>query len=131
MLTTLLGGIPRLVDTSVGIGLIPEGMPNGVDGEENLPGFGELVGRVTEVKDELRTKSDMLDEIRGMVIGHDGQLKELIDTATGRPIPADQRHLEELLDSRLAGVREEVLDGFERRLTGLESHCDERIGQVS
>ncbi len=130
MLTTFLSGVPRLLDTSVGFGLIPEGTPNGLDGEENLPGFGELVGRVMEVKDELRTKSDMLDEIRGMVIGHDGQLKKLIDTATGRPVPADQRHLEELLDSRLAGVRAEVLDGFERRLTGLESHCDERIGQV-
>uniref|UniRef100_A0A671P5K2 EMILIN-3-like n=1 Tax=Sinocyclocheilus anshuiensis TaxID=1608454 RepID=A0A671P5K2_9TELE len=129
MLTTLLGGVPRLLDTSVGFGLIPEGTPNGLDGEENLPGFGELVGRVMEVKDELRTKSDMLDEIRGMVMGHDGQLKKLIDTATGRPVPADQRHLEDLLDSRLAGVRAEVLDGFERRLTGLESHCDERIGQ--
>ncbi|XP_043080132.1 EMILIN-3 [Puntigrus tetrazona] len=130
MLTTLLGSVPRLLDTSVGFGLIPEGVPNGLDGEESLPGFGELVGRVLEVKDELRTKSDMLDEIRGMVMGHDGQLKKLIDTATGRPIPADQRHIEDLLDSRLAGVRAEVLDGFERRLTGLESHCDERIGQV-
>ncbi|XP_052396829.1 EMILIN-3 [Carassius gibelio] len=130
ILTTLLGGVPRLLDTSVGFGLIPEGTPNGFDGEENLPGFGELVGRVMEVKDELRAKSDMLDEIRGMVIGHDGQLKKLIDTATGRPIPGDQRHLEDLLDSRLTGMRAEVLDGFERRLTGLEDHCDERIGQV-
>lgn len=131
MLTSLLGGAPRLLDTSVGFGLIPEGTPNGLDGDENLPGFGELVGRVMEVKDELKVKSDMLDEIRGMVMGHDGQLKRLIDTATGRPIPGDHRHLEELLDSRLAGVRADVLDGFERRLTGLETHCDERIGQVS
>uniref|UniRef100_A0A8C2CQF9 Elastin microfibril interfacer 3 n=1 Tax=Cyprinus carpio TaxID=7962 RepID=A0A8C2CQF9_CYPCA len=129
MLTTLLGGAPRLLDTSVGFGLIPEGTPNGLDGEENLPGFGELVGRVMEVKDELRAKSDMLDEIRGMVIGHDGQLRKLTDTATGRPIPGGQRHLEELLDSRLTSIRAEVLDGFERRLTGLEGHCDERIGQ--
>ncbi|XP_073679465.1 EMILIN-3 [Garra rufa] len=130
MLTTLLGGNPRLLDTSVGFGLIPEGTPNGLDGEETLPGFGELVGRVMEVKDELKAKSNMLDEIHGMVMGHDGQLKKLIDTATGKPIPGDQRHLEELMDSRLAGMRTEVLDGFERRLTGLESHCDERIGQV-
>ncbi|XP_067303487.1 EMILIN-3 [Pseudorasbora parva] len=130
MLTSLLAGAPRLLDTSVGFGLIPEGTPNGLDGDENLPAFGELVGRVMEVRDELKVKSDMLDEIRGMVMGHDGQLKRLIDTATGRPVPGDQRHLEDLLDSRLAGVRADVLDGFERRLTGLESHCDERIGQV-
>ncbi|XP_005161982.2 EMILIN-3 [Danio rerio] len=130
MLTSLLGGVPRLLDTSVGFGLIPEGTPNGLDGEENLPGFGELVGRVMEVKDELREKSHMLDEIRGMVMGHDGHLKRLIDTATGRPVLGEQRHLEELLDSKLSIVRADVLDGFERRLTGLETHCDERIRQV-
>ncbi|XP_056305268.1 EMILIN-3 [Danio aesculapii] len=130
MLTSLLGGVPRLLDTSVGFGLIPEGTPNGLDGDENLPGFGELVGRVMEVKDELKAKSHMLDEIRGMVMGHDGHLKRLIDTATGRPVPGEQRHLEELLDSKLSVVRADVLDGFERRLTGLETHCDDRIRQV-
>ncbi|KAG1942003.1 EMILIN-3 [Pimephales promelas] len=130
MLSSLIDGSPRLLDTSVGFGLIPEGTPNGLDGNENLPGFGELVGNVMEVRDELKVKSEILDEIRGMVMGHDGQLKRLMDTATGRPIPGDQQRLEELLDSRLAGVRADVLDGFERRLTGLESHCDERIGQV-
>ncbi|XP_051515750.1 EMILIN-3-like [Myxocyprinus asiaticus] len=131
MLTSLLSGAPRLLDTSVGFGLIPEGAPNGLDGDKSFPGFGELVGMVTEVKDDLKVKSDILDEIRGMVMGHDGQLRRLMDGATGRPVPGgDQRHLEELLDARLAGVREEVLDGFEKRLSGLENHCDERIGQV-
>ncbi|XP_051947655.1 EMILIN-3 [Xyrauchen texanus] len=131
MLASMLSGIPRLLDTSVGFGLIPEGTPNGLDGDENLPGFGELVGRVMEVKDDLKVKSDILDEIRGMVMGHDGQIKRLMDGATGRPVPGvDQGHLEELLDVRLAGVRAEVLDGFERRLSGLENHCDERISQV-
>ncbi|XP_051517465.1 EMILIN-3-like [Myxocyprinus asiaticus] len=131
MLASMLSGAPRLLDTSVGFGLIPEGAPNGLDGDENLPGFGELVGRVMEVKDDLKVKSDILDEIRGMVMGHDGQLKRLMDGATGRPVPgSDQGHLEELLDARLAGVRAEVLDGFERRLSGLENHCDERISQV-
>jgi len=67
-----------------------------------------------------------------MVLGHDGQLKRLMEGARGRPVPqpGSPPHLEEVLDARLAGVRAEILDGFERRLTGLESHCDEKMGAV-
>lgn len=131
MLTTLLGTAPRTSDSSVGFGVIPDGTPDGLEGGEGFPGFGDLAGRVTEVKDEIRAKSDMLDEIHGMVLGHDGQLKQLMEAATGRPVPEDsQKLLEELLDAKLAGVRAEILDGFERRLTGMQTHCDERINQV-
>ncbi|XP_062398137.1 EMILIN-3 isoform X2 [Sardina pilchardus] len=141
LLTTLLSGAPpRLTpDSSVGFGVIPDGNLDGLsggsstDGGGGFLGYGELVGRVTEVKDELRLKSDMLDEIHGMVMGHDGQLKRLLETATGRPIPGgvvNQRLLEDMVDSRLAGVRAEILDGFEKRLLEMEGHCDDRIGQV-
>lgn len=67
-----------------------------------------------------------------MVLGHDGQLKRLLEGARGRPIPgpSSTAHIDEILDVKLAGVRAEILDGFERRLTGLESHCDEKIGAV-
>ncbi len=67
-----------------------------------------------------------------MVLGHDGQLKRLLEGARGSPIPGlgSTVHLEEILDAKLADVRAEILDGFERRLTGLESHCDTRIGEV-
>ncbi|XP_035236809.1 EMILIN-3 isoform X1 [Anguilla anguilla] len=131
MLTTLLGTAPRTSDSTVGFGVIPDGTPDGLEGGEGFPGFGDLAGRVTEVKDEIRAKSDMLDEIHGMVLGHDGQLKQLLEAAAGRPVSGDtQKLLEELLDAKLAGVRAEILDGFERRLTGMQSHCDERIGQV-
>ncbi|KAG9269876.1 EMILIN-3 [Astyanax mexicanus] len=131
MITTLLGS-PRRPDSTVGFGVIPEGGPETLDGGEGFPVLGELVGRVTEVKDELRVKSNMLDEIHGMVMGHDGQLKRLLEADTARPVltGGTQSLLEELLDARLAGVKAEILDGFERRLSGLENHCDERIGQV-
>uniref|UniRef100_UPI003AAE3BA8 EMILIN-3 n=1 Tax=Centroberyx gerrardi TaxID=166262 RepID=UPI003AAE3BA8 len=132
ILGSLLPSAPRLADSTVGFGVIPDGTPDGLEGGEGFTGFGDLAGRVTEVKDELRAKTHMLEEIQGMVLGHDGQLKRLIEAASGRPIPGSSPTilLEELLDAKLAGVRAEILDGFERRLTGLESHCEERIGEV-
>lgn len=66
-----------------------------------------------------------------MVLGHDWQLKRMLEAATGRPIPGSgSPSIMELLDAKLAGVRAEILDGFERRLSGLENHCEERIGEV-
>lgn len=127
MVNTLLGGAPRQPDSTMGFGVISEGLPDTVGGRDGFPALGELVGRVTEVKDELRTKGHMLDEIQGMVIGHDGQLKRLMEVPPGG-IP---KLVEKLLDERLAGVRTQILDGFERRLSGLETDCNEKIGQVS
>ncbi|XP_062871427.1 EMILIN-3 [Trichomycterus rosablanca] len=126
MLNTMLSSTPHQPDTTVEIGVIPEGVPDAREGSDGFPVFGELIGRVTEVKDELRVKSEMLDELHGMVMGHDGQLKRLMET----PGKGDQRLVEELLDTRLDDIRTQILDGFERRLSGLEDHCNEKIGQV-
>ncbi|RXM90786.1 Elastin microfibril interfacer 3 [Acipenser ruthenus] len=56
MLGSLLSTPPRGSDSSVGFGVIPDGTPEGLEGGEGFLGFGELAGKVTEVKDELRTR---------------------------------------------------------------------------
>ncbi|KAM8829703.1 EMILIN-3 isoform 1-T1 [Synchiropus picturatus] len=132
LLVSLLPVAPRNPDSSVGFGSLPDGTPDGLDGGETFNGFGDLAGRVTEVRDELRAKTHIIEEIQGMVLGHDGQLKGLLEGARGRPIPgpATSPQVVELLDAKLAGVKADILDGFERRLTGLENQCDEKIGAV-
>ncbi|XP_072223866.1 EMILIN-3 [Leuresthes tenuis] len=131
-LVSLLPNTPRVHDSTVGFGIIPDGTPDGLEGGETFTGFGDLAGKVTEVKDELQAKTHILEEIQGMVLGHDGQLKRLLEVATGRPIPGpgSNSNLDEILDVKLTGIRAEILDDFERRLTGMETHCDERIGDM-
>ncbi|XP_034028496.1 EMILIN-3 [Thalassophryne amazonica] len=132
ILWSLLPKPPRVSDSTVGFGEIPDGEPDGVDRGEHFIGFGDLAGRVTEVKDELQAKTHLIEEIQGMVLGHDGQLKTLLEETRGRPIfgSSSTTQLDEILDAKLADVRAEILDGFERRMSGLENHCDEKIGQV-
>nr|XP_015823560.2 EMILIN-3 [Nothobranchius furzeri] len=132
ILVSLLPNTPRVHDATVGFGVIPNGTPDGLEGGETYPGFGNLEGRVTEVRDELRAKTHILEEIQGMVLGHDGQLKKLLEKATGKPIHEldSVSVLEEILDARLARVRADILDGFEQRLIGLENNCDAKIGEV-
>nr|XP_057908265.1 EMILIN-3 isoform X2 [Doryrhamphus excisus] len=131
ILVALLPSMPRGPDSAVGHGVIPDGHPGVLEGEDRFNGFGDLAGRVTQVKDELQAKTYILEEIQGMVLGHDGQIKRLLEGARGRPVPVPgSAQLEDLLDVRLAGIRAELLDGFERRLTRLESHCEEKISVV-
>lgn len=63
ILVSLLPNIPRVPDSTVGFEVIPDGPPDGIDGER-LTGFGDLAGRVTEVRDELRAKTHILEEIQ-------------------------------------------------------------------
>lgn len=65
-------------------------------------------------------------------MGHDGQLKKILEGVRGRPIPglSSSTPLDKILDIKLAGVRAEILEDFERRLTHLENHCDTKIGEV-
>ncbi|KAM9856255.1 EMILIN-3 [Aulostomus maculatus] len=132
LLISLLTNTPRVPDIAVGFGGIPDGSPDGLEGGETFNGFGDLAGRVTEVRDELRAKTHILEEIQGMVLGHDGQLKRLLEGARGKTIPGpgSTPQLDEILDAKLADVRAEILEVFERRLNGLENHCDEKIGAV-
>jgi len=63
-LVSLLPNTPRVHDSTVGFGVIPDGAPDGLEGGETFTGFGDLAGRVTEVKDELRAKTHILEEIQ-------------------------------------------------------------------
>uniref|UniRef100_A0A8C6T5A2 EMI domain-containing protein n=1 Tax=Neogobius melanostomus TaxID=47308 RepID=A0A8C6T5A2_9GOBI len=90
-----------------------------------------LNGVVAGLEDRLRTSlREDTNKILGMVLGHDGQLKKLLDGSRGRPIASSTLNVEEIVNTKLAGVRSEILDGFERRLSRLESHCDEKISAV-
>ncbi|XP_051912454.1 EMILIN-3 isoform X2 [Hippocampus zosterae] len=131
ILVSLLPSTPRGPDSAVGFGVIPIGTPGVLRGDESFNRFGDLAGRVTEVKDELRAKTHMLEEIQGMVLGHDGQLKRLLEGARGRPFSGhSSAHLDTILEAKLAGIQAEILDGFEQRLSRLENQCEEKIGAV-
>lgn len=65
ILVSLLPNGPRTPDSTVGFGVIPDGTLDGtLEGGEGFTGLGDLAGRVTEVRDELRAKTHILDEIK-------------------------------------------------------------------
>ncbi|XP_024915493.1 EMILIN-3 [Cynoglossus semilaevis] len=128
LLVFLLPTSPRVSESLVGFGAITDG----TERRENVLGFGTLAEKVTEVRDELRAKAHVLEEVQGMVLGHDGQLKRLLEGTPVHPVTGQgpDAYIDEILNRKLAGMRSEIYDGFENRLTGLENNCDQKIGEV-
>ncbi|XP_006016778.1 EMILIN-3 isoform X1 [Alligator sinensis] len=122
---------PSVPDATVGFGVIPEGIADVADKADiaTYPPVGEILGKVTEVSDILKTKTNLLDEVHGMVLDHDGQIKHLLESARPSPLTSIDM-LEEYIDSRLSHLRGELLDGFEKKLGKIQSTCDFRIQEV-
>ncbi|XP_030068675.1 EMILIN-3 [Microcaecilia unicolor] len=121
---------PRVPDSSVGFGIIPGGVLDAPEkADVTFPRVGDIMGKVTEVSDMLKTKTDLLDEVHGMVLDHDGRIKHLLDAAKPSPLTS-MDILEEFIERKLASVRAEILDGFEKKLLNIQSTCDFRIKEV-
>ncbi|KFV50532.1 EMILIN-3, partial [Tyto alba] len=123
-----LRGPPGSPGGGVGFGIIPDGLVDAADKADitTYPPVGEILTKVTEVSDVLKTKADLLHEVRGMVLDHDGQIKHLLESARPSPLTSIDL-LEEYVDTRLSNLRGELLDGFEKKLGKIQTTCDFRI----
>lgn len=67
-----------------------------------------------------------------MVLDHDGQLKTLLGDVKGSPIPGrgSTSDLDDILKTKLTGLRTEIVDGFQRHLSGVRDHCSDLTGEV-
>ncbi|XP_050999675.1 EMILIN-3 [Acomys russatus] len=121
---------PRAPVAPIGFGVIPERL---VDPEDRgrgppIPPLGEILSKVTEVSNTLQTKVQLLDEVRGLALGHEAHLQRLREAA---PSPLTSLALlEEYVDQRLQRLWGSLLDGFEQKLQGVQSECDLRVQEV-
>ncbi|XP_042687668.1 EMILIN-3 [Centrocercus urophasianus] len=132
--TKMIGSLmnsPGTPDSSVGFGIIPDGLVDVADKADvaSYPPVGEILTKVAEVSDVLKSKADLLHEVRGMVLEHDGQLKHLLEAAQPSPLTSMEL-LEEYVAARLGSLRGELLDGFEKQLGKIQTACDFRIQEV-
>nr|KAF6422285.1 elastin microfibril interfacer 3 [Rousettus aegyptiacus] len=114
----------------VGFGVIPEGFANPGDraGGPLTPPLDEILSKVTEVSNTLRTKVQLLDKVHGLALGHEAHLQRLREAP---PSPLTSLALlDEYMDQRLHLLWGNLLDGFEQKLQGVQSTCDLRVQEV-
>lgn len=124
-----MNGDSRAPAAPMGFGVIPEGFVGPRDGAGRLtPSLDELLNKVTEVSDTLRTKALLLDEVRGMALGHEAHLQRL-QAAAPSPLTS-LALLDEYVDQRLHRLWGSLLDGFEQKLQDVQSECGLRVQEV-
>lgn len=85
----------------------------------------DLKSELAEVKEALKVRNEKLEELTGKVKGYEDQLKELQGAARGPPLllPKDNVY-QDYIDSKLESIRQELLEGFEKRMAELKSSCE-------
>ncbi|OCT57755.1 EMILIN-3 [Xenopus laevis] len=123
MIGTLINSASSASQSSVGFGVIPDALAEA----PHIP--GDISGKVAEVSDILRTKTELLDEVNGMVMGHEAQLKHLLEAAKPSPLTSTEL-LDQYLEGKLAESRAQLLEGLETRLQILQGACDVKVQTV-
>uniref|UniRef100_A0A674JZV0 EMILIN-2 n=1 Tax=Terrapene triunguis TaxID=2587831 RepID=A0A674JZV0_9SAUR len=103
------------------------------DQKEPFTDFGmeDIKSELAEVKNTLKTKNDKLEELNGKVKSYEGQLKQLQEAARGPTITIPSGELyQEYLDSKIEALRQEMLEGLEKKMADLKNSCEYKLMNI-
>ncbi|KTF80711.1 hypothetical protein cypCar_00047098 [Cyprinus carpio] len=139
MLTALISAGPSPLparsqsrDSSVGFGDLPGGALD-INGSDLVGQFSNLVDlaeKVSELQADLMAKVSELDELRGVVAGHNNTLQRLSNGSVNLTQTDFQKALETMVESKMSEARVAILDGFEKRVKSAEEQCEGHMAEV-
>uniref|UniRef100_A0A8D2JD78 EMILIN-2 n=1 Tax=Varanus komodoensis TaxID=61221 RepID=A0A8D2JD78_VARKO len=92
---------------------------------------GSVKSEVMLVEDGLNAKNGKLEELDGKVNGFEGQLKHLQEAAQGPIITLPNNQLyEAYIDAKFEALREEILEGFEKKMADLKNSCEYKLMDI-
>ncbi|XP_076840948.1 EMILIN-2 [Brachyhypopomus gauderio] len=94
-------------------------------------GLEEVLVRLNDVTDELKSKDEAIEELRDAVTGHDGQIRMLMDTSQ---VPADTVGsssdldvLQTYIDGKFDKLKKELTVAMKDEIAKVKSECADRI----
>nr|XP_009929750.1 PREDICTED: EMILIN-2 [Opisthocomus hoazin] len=91
----------------------------------------DIKSELAEVKEALKMKNDKLEELNGKVKGYEGQLKQLQEAAQGPTITMPSNNIyQEYIDSKFESLRQEILEGFEKKMADLKNSCEYKLQDI-
>ncbi|XP_053716641.1 EMILIN-2 isoform X1 [Synchiropus splendidus] len=87
----------------------------------------EVMNRISQVSEDLSSKSEMLNDLLSRVDRQDGQIKLLMEAAASHPRDGDLRAY---VDQKIEALREELMEGMDIKLADLKNSCDYKIMSV-
>lgn len=96
----------------------------------------EMMNKISQVADDLESKSNTLDDLLGRVSHHDGQIHLLMEAARNNAPtphsapPVSDSGLRDYLDEKIRALREELMEGMDIKMADLKNSCDYKILSV-
>lgn len=105
--------------------------------------MNEAMSRISQVADDLESKSDALQDLAGRVSRHDEQLHLLMEergqsraatpssaSSAAAAAPVGDLGLKDHLDEKIRALREELMEGMDIKMADLKNSCDYKILSV-
>lgn len=96
----------------------------------------EVMNKISQVADDLESKSNTLEDLVGRVSHHDGQIHLLMEAAQNHPStppsasPVSVKDLRDYLDEKINALREELMEGMDIKMADLKNSCDYKFLSV-
>ncbi|NXR22233.1 EMIL2 protein, partial [Cinclus mexicanus] len=91
----------------------------------------DIKAELAEVKEALKMRNDELEELNGKVKGYEGQLKQLQEAAQGPTITMPRDNIyQDYIDSKFESLKQEIMEGFEKKMAGLKNSCDYKLEDI-
>ncbi|KAM3593633.1 uncharacterized protein V6R79_017617 [Siganus canaliculatus] len=104
--------------------------------EHDTPPMDKVMKQISQVSNDLESKSNTLDDLLSRVNRHDTQIHLLMEASHGQqpttpPAPTtSDTGLRGYLDEQIRILRDELMEGMEIKMADLKSSCDYKILSV-
>nr|XP_019955852.1 PREDICTED: EMILIN-2-like [Paralichthys olivaceus] len=132
MLVTLLNNM-RPPDSAMTAGT--EESPAVLDGHQAVRGgiggdkaIEKIVARLDDINNSLKSKDDALEDLRGTMTSHEGQIRVLMDASQSQtPAITEFDVIQTYIDGKLEKLKKELDQSVEEQMTKLQSSCNDKI----
>ncbi|XP_035025634.2 EMILIN-2 [Hippoglossus stenolepis] len=132
MLVTLLNNM-RPPDSAMTAGT--EESPAVLDGHQAVrsgivgdKAIEKIVARLDDINLDLKSKDDALEDLRGTMTSHEGQIRVLMDASQSQtPAIAEFDAIQIYIDGKLEKLKKELDQSVEDQMAKLQSSCNDKI----
>ncbi|XP_043990502.1 EMILIN-2 [Gambusia affinis] len=133
MLETLLNNM-RPPETSSNVEETPvvidghQATRGGIAGDKTLE---KIEARLDDIDNALRYKDEALEDLKGITLSHEGQIRVLMDASQSQtPALADFEGLQTYVDGKIEKLKKELDENVDEQMVKLQNLCDDKISAV-
>lgn len=134
MLVTLLNNMrPPDIATAAGT----EESPAVLDGHQARGGIAgdkaieKIMVRLDDISSALKSKDDALEDLRGTMTSHEGQIRVLMEASQSQnPAIAEFDVIQVYIDGKFEKLKKELDQNVEDQMTKLQSSCNDQISTL-